>query len=146
MTTARHSWTATLTIGAALTLTTWMAASQAADRIEQRRTADTSATITLLDFTALYDRQSAFVIDVRDRTSFQHGHIARAVHVPLDEIADNTSMIATSAAGRLVVTYCACASEASSLLAARTLNERGVPAKALVGGYRRWVEAGGRVE
>ena len=86
------------------------------------------------------------IIDVRGSGSFASGHIARAIHVPLGDLEAQRATIRAAAAGRLVVPYCSCPAEASSLRAVQILETAGITAKALVGGFPRWVEAGGEVE
>jgi rhodanese-related sulfurtransferase len=100
----------------------------------------------LMDFQPRYASGDVLVVDVRDEDSYANGHIVGAIHVPLREVEQRLSEVRDAAGKRLVVTYCACPSEGTSLLAANRLMEAGVPAKALVGGYRRWVEFGGAVE
>jgi rhodanese-related sulfurtransferase len=102
--------------------------------------------VKFVDFRPLYDAKKVLVVDVRDADSFAAGHIAGAMHVALPEISTRAEAVRAAARGRLVVTYCSCPSEGTSLAAAGRLMSAGVKAKALVGGYPRWVEFGGEVE
>ncbi len=144
-----NNWTTTLAVAAALALTTWVAAdglktqgvAHAKHRVDQG--------IQLFEFQHLYAREEVFVVDVRDRRSYEAGHIPGAVQIRIDEAEGATAVrahvdnIRRRAASRLVVTYCACPSEASSLRAVRVLADHGVTARALIGGYHGWVDAGG---
>jgi len=83
---------------------------------------------------------------VRDAVSFTNGRIPGAVHVPVHDIAAQLASVKKAAKGRVVVTYCSCPTEASSLRAAKLLSGAGITAKALVGGFPRWIESGGAIE
>jgi len=102
--------------------------------------------MTFVRFVPLQESRSVLVVDVRDIDSFDRGHIPGAIHVPVREVDVRVTEIRNAAKGRLVITYCSCPSEATSLAAARVLTEAGVSASALVGGFPRWVEFGGAVE
>lgn len=102
--------------------------------------------IKFADFQPLYAAKKVLVVDVRDAESFATGHIAGAIHVPLSNIEPRADEVRRAANGRLVVTYCSCPSEGTSLAAAGRLARVGVKARALVGGFPRWVEFGGAVE
>jgi rhodanese-related sulfurtransferase len=102
--------------------------------------------LTLADFRSLHAAGDTLVIDVRQPTSFESGHIPGAVNVPLGDVAARAAEIKAAANGRRVVTYCSCASEQSSAAAGALLMARAVPhVSALVGGYVEWVRAGGQV-
>jgi rhodanese-related sulfurtransferase len=98
------------------------------------------------DFQRLHDRKSVLVIDVRDVDSFANGHIPGAMHVPVANIASQLAAVRRASKGRLIVTYCSCPTEGSSLRAAGELSDAGLTAKALVGGFPKWVAAGGAIE
>ncbi len=102
--------------------------------------------MTFVRFVPLQESRGVLVVDVRDIDSFDRGHIPGSIHVPLREVDVRVTEIRRAARGRLVVTYCSCPSEATSLAAARVLTDAGVSASALVGGFPRWVEFGGAVE
>jgi rhodanese-related sulfurtransferase len=142
-------WTPTLALAAAVTLGTWVMASRVQQAHTETRQARSEQTMGMLEFQRLHERGEVLVVDVRDRASYETGRISGAVLVPVDELETDPRRldeIKTLARGRVVVTYCSCPTEASSLRAARLLEAHGVPASALVGGYPRWVEAGGRTE
>jgi rhodanese-related sulfurtransferase len=127
----------------ALGLATWAGASGTVQRKVERDAVLTTQGIRMLDFQRLYEKGEVLVVDVRDRASYEHGRIAGAAHVTLDTVAARAIEVRRLAASRMVVTYCSCPAEASSLRVAHALGEHGVPAQALVGGYHGWVDAGG---
>jgi rhodanese-related sulfurtransferase len=98
------------------------------------------------EFQPLHAHKSVLVLDVRDADSFANGRIPGAVHVPVRDIEAQVASVRRAAKGRLVVTYCSCPTEASSLRAARLLVSVGITAKALVGGFPKWVQSGGAIE
>ena len=98
------------------------------------------------EFQPLHAHKSVLVVDVRDAMSFANGRIPGAVHVPVHDIEAQLASVKKAAKGRVVVTYCSCPTEASSLRAAKLLSGAGITAKALVGGFPRWVESGGAIE
>jgi len=105
-----------------------------------------SLTISQDGFKKAYASANALVIDVRDETSYRVGHITGAINIPVRQIELRAGLVKSEAQGRTVVTYCACPSEHASAQAAELLVKRGVKnVYALVGGYRAWVKAGGRV-
>lgn len=142
-----HRWTTTLSVALALALATWASANGMVDLTRQIKEAhdDHKAQgMLMLEFQRLYERGDVLVIDVRDKASYEMGRIAGAIHVGVDEVAARAAEVRRLASARLVVTYCACPSEASSLRAAQALGQHGVRAQALIGGYHGWADAGGR--
>jgi rhodanese-related sulfurtransferase len=97
------------------------------------------------EFPPLQARKSVLVVDVRDAGSFAIGHIPGAMHVPVRDIEGQVVALKKASKGRVIVAYCSCPTEASSLRAAKILSDAGLTAKALVGGFPRWVESGGAV-
>lgn len=144
-----HRWTTTLSVAAALALATWVAAGAMTTKVAERAEHREAQGIALLEFQRLYAEDQVLVVDVRDQGSYDAGHIRGAIQVWLDDAEavevtrGKVDDIRRQAASRLVVTYCACPSEASSLRAVRLLAAQGVPARALTGGYHGWVDAGG---
>src|SRR5687768_3799323 len=95
--------------------------------------------MALAEFQPLHAHKSVLVVDVRDADSFANGRIPGAVHVPVRDIEAKLASLKKASKGRVVVTYCSCPTEASSLRAARLLTAAGITAKALVGGFPKWV-------
>lgn len=141
-----HRWTATVSLAAALALGTWAVGHALESRISTTQKERDTLGVSLLELVALVEKHEVLIVDVRDRESAEAGRIAGAIHVGPDLDDGQVAGVKRQAAGRLVVTYCACPAEASSLRAARTLVAAGVPARALVGGYTAWVKAGGRID
>jgi len=139
-----HRWTTTLSVALALGLATWASANGTVQRKAERDVERVTQGMRMLDFQRLYEKGDVLVVDVRDQASYEQGRIAGAVHVGLDEVAARAAEVRRLASSRIVVTYCSCPSEASSLRMAQALGEHGVPAQALIGGYHGWVDAGGR--
>lgn len=141
-----HRWTATVSLAAALALGTWVVGHALEERMTTTRQERDTLGMSLLELAALAERREVLIVDVRDRESAEEGRIAGAIHVGPDLDDGQVADVKRQAAGRLVVTYCSCPAESSSLRAARALIAAGVPARALVGGYPAWVKAGGRTE
>ena len=70
-----------------------------------------------------------YLIDVRDRESYEEGHLQGAVSVPLEELE---AQMGTFPRDRMIVCYCQRGS--SSLMACRTLSEAGFRAVNAAGG------------
>lgn len=146
---AKHRWAVTMGVAGLVGLAAWTVASHLQAEVTEVRQARSAEGIPLLEFQRLFDRGEVLTVDVRDRTSYEMGRIANALHVTLEDLEAGplaVNDVKRLARGRLVVTYCSCPTEASSLRAARVLAAGGVPAKALVGGYPEWAAAGGLVE
>ena len=102
--------------------------------------------ISIAEFQPLHAHKSVLVLDVRDAVSFSNGRIRGAMHVPARDIAARLASVRKASRGRAIVTYCSCPTDTSSMRAAKELSNAGVSARALVGGFPKWVEAGGAVE
>jgi ubiquinone/menaquinone biosynthesis C-methylase UbiE/rhodanese-related sulfurtransferase len=97
------------------------------------------------EFRRLYDAGKVVVLDVRDPSLFNRGHIKGARLAPLSALRDEVAALKRSDA--LVVTYCSCPAEETSARAVLYLKKQGVTnVKALVGGYEAWESSGGAVE
>jgi len=95
-------------------------------------------------FKASYDANQVIVVDVRDTATFKTGHIPGARSVPLADVEHAIGEL--KKAKKPIVTYCACQSEHSSAMAAQTLQKHGLDARALIGGYLKWLDEKGNVE
>ena len=96
------------------------------------------------EFRRLYDAKAIELVDVREPVPFESGHIPGARSIPLGEIEKNVA--ALRKVKKPIVLYCACPSEHSAALAAITLRKAGLDARALIGGYEKWRDEGGKVE
>ncbi len=115
-------------------------------RADARQAPATELTMELAEFRPLHAHKSVLVVDVRDEVSFANGHIPGALHVSVHDIEAQVAALKKASKGRVIVTYCSCPTEASSLRAAKLLASGGLSARALVGGFPRWVESGGAIE
>jgi rhodanese-related sulfurtransferase len=95
-------------------------------------------------FKAKYDGNQVVVVDVRDSMTFKTGHIPGARSIPLADI--DRAVDDLRKAKQPIVTYCACQSEHTSAMAAQTLQKHGLDARALIGGYNKWLDEKGKVE
>lgn len=94
----------------------------------------------------LLDRLAAgdiVLLDVRPRAEFTAGHIAGAINVPADELADQLRTIPD---GKQVVAYCRGPLCALSVDAVRILESGGRSASLLEDGYPEWATAGLPIE
>jgi rhodanese-related sulfurtransferase len=89
---------------------------------------------------ALMDKGEAIAVDVRGSVPFEHGHIAGAVWMPLGLIEQRAAELPDD---KLIVTYCTCKAEETSLEAALLLASRGFTRVAVLqGGFPAWTEGG----
>jgi predicted methyltransferase/rhodanese-related sulfurtransferase len=110
--------------------------SAAVDDVAQKLSASTR--IYIDEFKALHDSGNVLVIDVRDKESYRTGRIPGALLIPSEKLADYIEPL--RAERRLIVAYCSCPAEETSLPVVQKLAAHGITnAKALVGGYRLWV-------
>lgn len=142
----QQQWGITITIAVVLSIGIWSGLVHLQAEQQEARTANADAgrTISVLELQPLHKEAKVLVIDVRNESSFEAGHIEGAINVPVPSVADRLEDIRARAAGRTIVTYCTCPSEGSSLYAVGVLAEAGLAARALVGGYHAWTAAGGR--
>jgi rhodanese-related sulfurtransferase len=77
------------------------------------------------------------LVDVRERTEWDAGRIAGAVHIPLGELATHVESIDRE---RRVVFYCR--TGARSAMAAEALDTAGYEAHNMAGGLVEWAGAG----
>lgn len=124
----------------------WAVAGAWQGRMDERDADLAKLLISQEQFAPLHSSQQVLTVDVRSMTAWAEGRIAGAVHVPLANVEARASDIRALAKGRMVVAYCSCPTEGTSLLAAEILTRQGITARALVGGFPKWLERGGRVE
>jgi len=96
------------------------------------------------EFRKLYDAKQVEVVDVRGRVEFESGHIPGARPIAVDDMRKHAKELRKLK--KPIVLYCACASEFSAARGARTLQKEGLDARALIGGYHRWLDEGLKVE
>jgi sulfur-carrier protein adenylyltransferase/sulfurtransferase len=90
----------------------------------------------------LEDGEAPLLVDVREQSEWDEGHIPGAVHVPRGFLESRIGGVA--APDREIVI--SCQAGARSLLAARTLQEMGYGnVRSLAGGFTRWKQSGRHV-
>lgn len=101
--------------------------------------------VTAAELHALMQKGEAVAVDVRGSVPWRYGHIAGAIWLPLGRVSQQFDKLPQD---KLVVTYCTCKKEETSLEAAMLLaNQHGFPRVAVLhGGYPAWKEAGLPVE
>ena len=110
----------------------------------QEELASPKLRIDWTEFKKLYDADKLEVVDIRSKDGYRLGHIPGARSVPLDEVEARADQLRKLK--KPIVTYCACPGEDTSARAALTLQKKGIDARALIGGYQKWVQVEGRVE
>ena len=96
------------------------------------------------EFRKLYDAKQVEVVDVRGRVEFESGHIPGARPISVDDMRKHAKELRKLK--KPIVLYCACASEFTAARGARTLQKEGLDARALIGGYHRWLDEGLKIE
>jgi rhodanese-related sulfurtransferase len=93
----------------------------------------------------LMEKGAVVVIDVRDPSSFEAGHIPGAINIDYVEMPKRAASFV--AEKRAIVTYCACTNETTAARAALDLSQAGAAdVKALAGGWNEWIKRGEPVE
>jgi rhodanese-related sulfurtransferase len=101
--------------------------------------------ISIDELKPLMAKQSVVIIDVRDPSSFEAGHIPGAVNIDYVQMPQRARDYLREK--RTIVTYCACTNETTAARAALDLTEAGVAdVKALAGGWNDWIRRGEPVE
>jgi rhodanese-related sulfurtransferase len=62
--------------------------------------------ITAAELKKLYDARTVLVVDVRGAAAYRTSHVAGAISVPLDTVAQKAAELKAQAAGKAIVTYC----------------------------------------
>ncbi len=89
------------------------------------------------------DDDAPFVVDVREQSEWDEGHIPGAVHVPRSHLESRIAGVARP--GQELVLVCAAGNR--SLLAGTTLHEMGYDqVSSLAGGFSRWKQSGQRYD
>lgn len=95
--------------------------------------------VTASELHALLARGEAVAVDVRGNIAYKYGHIADAVSMPLGTVEQRATELPQ---GKLIVTYCACRSEETSLEGAMLLVKHGFEKVAVLrGGIQAWTAA-----
>jgi rhodanese-related sulfurtransferase len=101
--------------------------------------------VTPAELKALMDKGEAVAIDVRGSVPYELGHIKGAIWLPLGLVAQRFGELPQD---KLIVAYCTCKAEETSLEAAMLLSrQHGFERVAVLhGGYPAWKDAGLPVE
>lgn len=101
--------------------------------------------VNVTELRALMEKGEAVAVDVRGSVPWRYGHIPGAIWLPLGRIDQQFGKLPQD---KLIVTYCTCKAEETSLEGAMKLaNEHGFPRVAVLhGGYPAWKEAGFPIE
>ncbi len=92
--------------------------------------------VTSQEAVQIINRQTALVLDVREPQEFQTGHIARAVNIPLGQVAARAQELKKYKDKPVIVV---CASGARSARAASLLHKEGfTDVRNLAGGIKAW--------
>lgn len=95
--------------------------------------------ISAVEAIHLINRENAVIIDTRNQTEFNSGHISDAILIPLPDIKDSTDTF-NKYEGRPLLFYCKSGSRSDE--ACRALNKQGLKnVFALRGGIQAWQEA-----
>ena len=101
--------------------------------------------ISIDELKPLMEQKRVLVIDVRDPSSFQAGHIPGAVNIDYVNMPQRARDHLQEK--RTIVTYCACTNDTTAARGALDLTEAGVAnVKVLAGGWNEWIRRGERVE
>jgi rhodanese-related sulfurtransferase len=101
--------------------------------------------IAWADFLKLYDSNQVILVDVRDTKDFEEGHIPGARSFPLNSIEERAGELKKRR--QTIVLYCGCTAEQTSARGVLLLQEHGIQAKALTGGYAKWLQdSKGKIE
>ena len=96
--------------------------------------------VTPAEVYAQMQKGDAIVVDVRGTVPYELGHVTGAVWMPLGLMNQRAGELPQD---KLIVTYCTCKAEETSLEAAEMLTKHGFPRVAvMLGGYPAWKEAG----
>ena len=91
--------------------------------------------------------RKATILDVRDLASFDAGRIAGAERLDRSKLEDESYVARLKSSERMLILYCACIDEGSSLKSAKVLLSLGVTNLAVLkGGYQAWVATGGPLQ
>jgi len=96
--------------------------------------------VSAAELHALMQKGEAVAVDVRGSVPYEHGHIVGAVWMPLGLMSQRGGELPED---KLIVAYCTCKAEETSLEAALLLSSLGFGKVAVLhGGYPQWMEAG----
>ncbi len=77
------------------------------------------------------------LIDMRDDLSYSYGNIPGSIHIPAEELLENPEQLALQYPGEKLVIYCKKGENSKDLVC--SLQEKGIDAVSLQGGYLAWL-------
>lgn len=86
---------------------------------------------------AQLDEKTYRLIDMRDDLSYSYGNIPGSIHIPGEELLENPEQLALQYPGEKLVIYCKKGENSKDLVC--SLQEKGIDAVSLQGGYLAWL-------
>ena len=86
---------------------------------------------------AQLDEKTYRLIDMRDDLSYSYGNIPGSNHIPAEELLENPEQLALQYPGEKLIIYCKKGENSKELVC--SLQEKGVDAVSLQGGYLAWL-------
>ena len=77
------------------------------------------------------------LIDMRDDLSYSYGNIPGSIHIPGEELLENPEQLALQYPGEKLIIYCKKGENSKELVC--SLQEKGIDAVSLQGGYLAWI-------
>lgn len=104
------------------------------------RKADTVARVTVAEAKQAVDSGQAVIVDVRPAADYANLHIRGAISLPAPETGSRVKELPSD---KLLITYCSCPAEQTSISASQMYTNNGYQnTAAMVGGTQAWVAAG----
>ena len=86
---------------------------------------------------AQLDEKTYRLIDMRDDLSYSYGNIPVSTHIPGEELLENSEQLALQYPGEKLIIYCKKGENSKELVC--SLQEKGIDAVSLQGGYLAWL-------
>lgn len=86
---------------------------------------------------AQLDEKTYRLIDMRDDLSYSYGNIPGSIHIPGEELLENLEQLALQYPGEKLIIYCKKGENSKELVC--SLQEKGIDAVSLQGGYLAWL-------
>ena len=86
---------------------------------------------------AQLDEKTYCLIDMRDDLSYSYGNIPGSIHIPAEELLENPEQLALQYPGEKLIIYCKKGENSKELVC--SLQEKGIDAVSLQGGYLAWL-------
>ena len=86
---------------------------------------------------AQLDEKTYRLIDMRDDLSYSYGNIPGSIHIPAEELLENPEQLTVQYPGERLIIYCKKGENSKDLVC--SLQEKGIDAVSLQGGYLAWL-------